>query len=341
MRNIVWIDKRYPVDSIQIYFAASLELQEELTNYGFRIPRSIDGKIETPIPIIYGDFKGWIKQREPITIERLIPPEWLGLKLQDLGWEETGYKGRRAFHIPAEEVYVDIGYDGEGNIYLKLDAKGYHLERVSIRGVNPEKWNNWAMFYINAKYYDELLNLLKDLVGASSVPISTIQVGREVLQGGKEITFYAYTPKRKDVGIPITGFSLCLGCFSLALAYFKAKSRENGVSPDVMDRVRLRLDYDPSIKTGLKVGVAKIIGKSPQIMFKLASNTPKQIRGILKDFVKGKARGRLSYCDHRDKTQLIVINGRLLYTALSTAKQYLSRLPSDDDHARMLEKSRK
>ncbi|HWQ16754.1 MAG TPA: hypothetical protein VNL13_02865 [Sulfolobales archaeon] len=314
--------------------------RRELTNYGFKIPRSVDGKIETPIPIIYGNFKGWIKQREPITIERLIPPEWLGLKPHELGWRETEYKGKRAFHILTEEVYVDIGYGDEGNVYLKLDAKGYHLERVSIRGVNPEKWNNWAMFYINAKCYDELLELLKDLAGTSPTPIP-IQVGREILQGGKEVTYYAYTPKRRDVGIPIEGFSLCLGCFSLAFTYFKAKSKENGVPPDIVDRVRFRLNYDPSINTGLKVGVAKIIGKNPQIMFKLASNTPKQIRGILRDFVKGKARGRLSYCDHRDKAQFIVINGRLLYTALSAAEQYLSKLPSDDEHARMLEKSRK
>ena len=324
--GVRWVG-RFSVDSLQIYFAASLDLQEELINRGFNVPRSPDGKIVTPIPLIYANFRGWVKEPEPVTIERLIPPEWLRLKPQDLGWKETEYRGRRAFHLPIEEVYVDIGYDDGGNVYLKLDVKGYHLERVSIRGVNPEKWNNWAMFYISSEHYDELLNLLKGVISAP--PLMSVGVKREDLQGGKEVTYYAYVPGKEDVGIPIVGFSLCLGCFPLALEYFKVKARENRLPPEVVDRVRFRLEYDPSINTGLKVGVAKIVGKKPQIMFKIASNTPKKVRGILKDIIEGKGRGKLVQCDHKDRTQLIVVDGRILYTALKSTKHYLRKLPSD------------
>ena len=67
----------FSVDTLQIYFPASLEIQEELINHGFKIPANESGKIKTPIPLIYANSRRWLKDEEPITIERLIPPEWL------------------------------------------------------------------------------------------------------------------------------------------------------------------------------------------------------------------------------------------------------------------------
>ena len=77
--------RTYPVDSLQIYFPASLEIQEELISSGFYVPRSPDGRVLMPVPLIYSNFRGWLKPAEPITIERLIPPEWLGLAPSQLG----------------------------------------------------------------------------------------------------------------------------------------------------------------------------------------------------------------------------------------------------------------
>jgi hypothetical protein len=54
---IEWVND-YPVDSLQMYFSASLELQEELIKHGFQVPRSRDSKINMPIPIIYANFQG-------------------------------------------------------------------------------------------------------------------------------------------------------------------------------------------------------------------------------------------------------------------------------------------
>ncbi|MEM2351448.1 MAG: PhoI, partial [Thermoproteota archaeon] len=110
-----WV-KRYPVDSLQIYFAASMELQEELIIHGFQVPASRDGKIKTPLPIIYSNFRGWVKEPEPLTDERLIPPEWYGKRVEELGWiylgtilvqRGKGRQRRNAFRLPQEEVYVD------------------------------------------------------------------------------------------------------------------------------------------------------------------------------------------------------------------------------------------
>jgi len=68
---------------------------------------------------------------------------------------------KEAYIFPEEEVYVNIGISGN-SIVFDLDIKGYHLERTSIRGVNPDKWTNWAMFYISLNYIDELINILRE-----------------------------------------------------------------------------------------------------------------------------------------------------------------------------------
>lgn len=330
----------YPVDSLQIYFPASLELQEELISYGFQVPKSRNGKVKTPIPLIYSNFRGWVREPEPVTIERLIPPEWLGFDPKYFGWIETRFKNKRAFRMPVEEVYVDIGYDDLRNVYLKLDVIKYHIERPSIREINPEKWKNWSIFYISSEYFNDLLRLLEELIGNSSLSSSTsrVKVKREDLQHGKEITYYAYAPGKEDVGIPVEDFSLCLGCFPLALKYFEVKAIENGLSPQIVNNVRFRLEYDREINVGLKVGVAKVLGKNPQIMFKLTSNSLKSIRGILKDRIEGKARGKLVHCDHKERVQYIVVNGELLYEALSVTRAYLDKLPSEEEHEKMLKK---
>jgi len=326
-----WV-KRYPVDSLQIYFAASMELQEELIIHGFQVPASRDGKIKTPLPIIYSNFRGWVKEPEPLTDERLIPPEWYGKRVEELGWIYLGtilvQRGKRrqrrnAFRLPQEEVYVDVGFDDERRMYFKLDVKGYHLERTSIREIDPGKWNNWAMFYLDAEYLDDLLHLIQSQCGiVFAKPLNTVL---ESLQGGKERTYYAST-EYKGLGIPVEGFSLCIGCFELALEYFKYKAEENGLDRDVVDTLKLRLEYDPNVNVGLKVGVARIVGKRSQVMFKLASNTPVKIKGVLEPVVEGKARGRLTHCNHERKEHTIAADAGLVYSALVATKPKLKVL---------------
>ena len=331
--------KTYPVDSLQIYFAASLEIQEELINNGFYIPKSPDGRISMPIPLIYSNFRGWLKQAEPITIERLIPPEWLGLTPSQLSWKEVSRNGKRAFEILPEEVYVNIGLTVD-NIVFDLDMKQYHLERTSIRGVNPDKWANWAMFYISLEYIDELISTLEEHIprGAHTffsplVPGDTTKPIKEVQQGGKEVTYY--------VEVPVKDFSFCLGCFDLVQKYLYVKAREHcKLNPssnvcrnphNVVKQLKTRLKYSPAVNTFAKVGVAKIAGKRPQIMIKLASTGPKRvIRGVLKDRIEGKARGELVYCDHMVKRQYVVLDLLRFYKALIATREYADKLPNEE-----------
>ena len=318
---------RYPIDSLQIYFPASLELQEELINNGFCVPRSRDGKVRMPIPIVYSNFRGWVKNPEPITIERLIPLEWLGSNPGKLGWKEVKRGGKRAFIIPQEEVYTEV-YVKEDSIIFDLDVKSYHLERASIRGVNPDKWNNWIMFYINLDYIDELISILKNHVKAN---LRLLDPEREVQQGGKEVTYY--------VEVPVRNFSVCMGCFNLIQKYLYIKAKEHCKKDprsipcknptETISKLKLRLEYNPSIRTIAKVGIAKISGKRPQIMVKLASEDEKVIRGVLKEEIRGKARGRLVYCDHKNPRQYIALDLVSFYNALLVTRNYVDKLPKE------------
>jgi len=331
--------KRYPIDSLQIYFAASLEIQEELINHGFYVPSDKDERIRMPIPIIYANFRGWLREPEPITIERLIPPAWLGTTDVELGWRHTFRGGKDAYFLPVDEVYTDVCIS-EGAVIFDLIIKGYHLERTSIRGVNPDKWTNWAMLYIDFNYIDELIDLLKKYISEipyrslrePSLHVDRLKPQKEVQQRGKEVTYF--------VPVRVRDFELCMGCFDLAqrYLYFKAKehcklepSSEVCVNTEeVIKKLRLKLKYSPAINTYAKVGVAKIAGKRPQIMVKLASEGPeKVIRGILKPTVRGKARGDLVYCNHEVKRQYVALDLVEFYRALIITRSYVDKLPKE------------
>lgn len=331
-------DRRYPVDSLQIYFPSSLEIQEELIKHGFYVPRSPDKKIVMPIPIIYSNARGWLKQPQPITIERLIPPKWLGVKPEDLNWKPVMRGGKRAYIIPAEEVYTDISIDiNKEAVVFNLIVKKYHLERTSIRGINPERWTNWTMFYIDLNYMEDLLDLLeKHLPGdyGQLLPDGKRRPKKEKQQGGKEVTYY--------VEVPVIDYSLCLGCFNLAMRYLLNKAKEHcEINPslnicnnpdEVINKLKLRLKYTPRVDAFAKVGIAKIAGKRPQIMVKLASRGPEiTIPGVLKPEIRGKARGELINCSHREneKKQFIALNLVGFYNALTTTKSYINRLPKE------------
>lgn len=324
LNKIEWI-LELPVDSLQIYFPCSLELQSELITHGFKVPADRSGKIKTPIPLIYSNFRGWLKAPEPITSERLIPPEWYGKTPEELGWKPATHKnkkGAEAYCLPKEEVYVKIGTDEEGRIFFCFDIIGYHLERTSIRVMDPGKWRNWAMFYINAKELDEIVKTLVSICKQKKqfYPIF------ESKQDGKERTYYASPIKGESLGIPVVWYSLCLGCFDLSIDYLKHKAIENGLIPDIVQNLRLRIEYSPHVKAGIKVGVAKIEGKEKQLMFKLCSETPITIRGILKETIEGKARGELCFCDHTTKYQIISALAEDVLGAIEATKIYLDRL---------------
>ena len=279
----------YPVETLQIYFPASLELQEELINHGFVVPKP------TPIPIIYINFKGWISKKPPVTIERLIEPSRYGVNLEEMKWREATVKGRRAYEIPPEESYIDFELIENRKLKIKLHSIKYHLERISIRVIPPRKWTNWAMVYISLKDAEDLKEKLLKAGIRPSIPAKFI---KEKQQGGKEKT--AYSP------VKVYDFKLCLGCFNYAFGYLKLEARKQELNIHTADlKLSLRKGEERSF---LKAGVSKMEGKNPQFMMKLASSNKKVIRGILKPIIEGKPRGFLELCDHTKKEQFFIVD---------------------------------
>jgi hypothetical protein len=303
---------KYEVESLQIYFPGSLELQEELIKAGFKVPKP------TPLPIIYANFRGWISEKPPITIERLINPSRYVNSYRDLGWEKTIRDGREAYIIPDERCLLEVELD-EGEIRLIIKPESYHIERTSIRQVGPEKWSNWAMLYINIK---DALNLAEKLLEIVKPPDDlcrrTMITTREVQQGGKEETYF-YGFKRGN-GIPIKDFSLCMGCFDHVINYLK---NEIG-NERIVNALKLRLNYTPEVGGFAKIGLARMEGKKPQFMFKLASPPiERSIKGILKEVIRGKARGNLTYCTHENKTHYISLDSSLFSRTLCCIRRVL------------------
>ena len=287
----------YEAETIQIYFPSSLELQEELIKHGFDVPRT------TPIPIIYINFKGWIGDKPPITTERLINPDRYGVDFSEKGWKKTSVDGKEAFHIPAEESYISFELIEKNKLKITLHPVKYHLERTSIRGINPEKWNNWAMAYISLEDAGDLSRKLADAGIRSS---NSRRLKKEVQQGGKEVTFY--------LPVNVCDFRLCFGCFEDAMRYLKLEGLKQGIDVEELPlKLCLKKGEEGSF---MKVGRSKMQGKHPQLMMKLASTGKRVIKGILKPIIEGKSRGILEYCDHLRKEQFFVVDAKEFLEAM-------------------------
>ncbi len=279
----------YQAETIQIYFPASLELQEELIQNGFHVPGV------TPIPIIYINFKGWISAKPLITIERLIEPTRYGANYSDRGWVKDFVGRKKAYGIPYEESYLSFELLEEDRLKIALHPVMYHLERISIRGINPERWNNWAMAYISSEDAKDLKGKLLD---SGVTPSILGKPKREVQQGGKEETAFAR--------VKVYDFRLCLGCFEDAIEYLTLEARKQGIS---VDKAQLRLCLSKGEENSfMKVGRSKMEGKNPQLMMKLASSNGKVIKGILKPIIEGKSRGILGHCKHSGREQYFVVS---------------------------------
>ncbi len=281
-----------------------MELQEELIKAGFKVPKP------TQIPIIYSNCGGWVEEKKPLNVE-LIDPSQYGKTPEELGWlkRENGYS------LPTEESYLEVSYQKkEGIVMLNIDVKKFHLERVSRRGVNPEKWKNWVAIYLDLKDIHDLAKKLTNVVGVQNFE-KKFYIKREVLPG-EETTYFIYRDKKfEKFGLPIVeGFSFCLGCFDHVLEYFKYHAK--GIRIPV-EKLRLRIEKDPAIPSFLKVGVAKVKGKHAQFMIKLSSSEEKSIEGVLKSEVTGKKRGRIVRCDHVDKIHWISIDAKEFTRAVS------------------------
>ena len=305
---------QYPLESLQIYFNASLEIQRELLSKGYRVP------LETPVPIIYGDMGAYIQPNlgaGPLKVAILDPTRY-GRTYSLMHWTQNG----RHVRIPPEhgDLVIELGAAGDATLRFKFSdsTPGYHLEKASYRSsANPNLWNNWAMFYTSI---DSLARIVTDLAKhLGPLGESTLYWTHEKLPkgGGQEDTYYASLDS-ECTGVSLNGYTLCLGCWDHTLDYFAIERSGYGGRgfPTPQDNLDLRIVQQTARPVNAKIGVARITGKSPQFMFKFAtfSKPTLKIQGINREgkpiTIPGKPRGTVQACSHSPRDNSITLDAQ-------------------------------
>jgi len=311
----------YTLDSIQIYFNASLEIQDELIKHGFRVP------LETPLPIIYGNFGGYEDNRTSRLAVKaaILNPERYGRTLSEMGWEELEGKMR----ISREYTKLQIEAESrEGvnliTLYPKFEKgkAGYHLEKASYRGVSQTYWKNWAGFYMGFNELHRLANDLELKLGSSQQPV--FWTHEKLPKGGGHEDTYFVSFQRGDMGIEPHSYSLCMGCWDNVIDYLKLEAErcsKSGIGRPDLD-VKLRLEKKPDVPIRMKIGLAKMEEKRPQFMIKFSTfpTATMSIQGIDRAGrripIEGKPRGRLVKCDHEEYVNMVSIEQKKFLRAV-------------------------
>ena len=299
----------FNLESLQIYFQCSLEIQEELLQYGYEVPG------ETPIPHIYGDYSEFdIRyQLEGLQKSAFLDPTLYNESIETMGWKRVG---NRNYLVPPEqgaklEISTFENNDGKQvklSIIFEGDPPHHHLEKISYRTIPPRKWVNWAMMYVN---FDEVMEAFEgysiDFSELRDSCKSSYKIVREKKQDGAEDAYYFQ--ENGQIGIRNESHSLCLGCFQYIDQYL--------ADGDTFSKVRLRINSS-DIPSYSKIGIVKIEGKDPQLMIKLVSSREhtKSIIASNGDEKTGKARGQVVPCDHHINNQEITLNYSKFFRAL-------------------------
>lgn len=314
----------YELESLQLYFNASLELQAELLSKDFGVP------LDTPLPIIYANYKGYRPGMGPPGPPKaaVIHPTRYNRTLEQLGWLEE----RDHFNIPPEvggTVVIELNQETKEIKFLfhfSNEKPNYHLEKASYRGNSPTVWKNWTMWYISYQDFEDLLIKLERVISVQLEPEDiSLRFCRERQQRIEE-TFYVCDSTKR--GLPVLDFGLCLGCFDFTLDYLKAEI--DRYRKGTLDNVHLCIIRDQQVPMFIKLGLAKIPEKSVQFMFKLASDPRvfKQISGMQGRRIEGKARGALQLCDHKTRDNFISMNASMfLEAAVLSRALYQRTLP--------------
>ena len=323
MDNRFLLIGEYILETLQIYFPCSLELQEELIRHEYQVP------VKTPIPIIYGNYKGYEEGKELAGPKKqaVIHPTRYGKTLSEMGWQEfTDH-----YEVPKEHgaiLRVELeGKEQDALLHLKFVFKNpkpnYHLERISYRAVEPSKWSNWAMFYIDLNDLSGIIRTLSNFVDLPNrFCVTPAYIKHEIQQGGQEDTYFLSLDRdHHNIGIPIKSYSLCLGCFDYVLSYFDFEAKKHGGDP--IGEAKLRLSPG-SIQALAKIGPSKMVNKHPQFMIKLVAHPDykKEITKLDGKRMEGKAKGDLVFCNHRNRTNEVAISASLFLRAACWAYNF-------------------
>ncbi len=260
------------LERMQVFFPASLEIQEELLKAGFRVPYDRESKIKTPIPVVSSFLEG-----RSIRKERLLRASKA---------EENG----KYIKLPEEKAGMEISVNEKGFVTFRILPREYHLEELGFTSVPPRLWSTWASFSLNFESFESMVNMLEEY--ADEKPKGIYLASQST---GREIEVYGYKGRNaKNLGIPVFGYSIGMKGLMLAEDYFKEKAGENGVNPEVLRYLKLGVKKRKETKAGLKVGVVWSEGSPTRINLRLSTTAPKiRITGLYGELT-GKSRGELS-----------------------------------------------
>ena len=298
MINLKWEELGvYKLESAQIFFPASLEIQEELLKAGFKVPYDKNSGVKTPIPVISAFSHG-----KEIRARNLLGSE--------------NHSGNDIMVLPEEDAFLKVLLNGGGYLSFQVEFKNYHLEEMGFTSVPPRMWNTWASFSIPPSALEELMEKLRGLEEENNIYIDSL--GRR----GREIEIYAYKGRKyRELGIPVYSYYFGLKNFKLAWRYFEEKCHENGVERERLNFLKLGLRKNKETRAGLKVGVSWFEGQIRRVILRLGTNYPRiKIQGLYGE-LWGKSRGKLD----TGETQFITVKASDFYGALKKVNKTLGR----------------
>lgn len=256
----------------QVFFPASLEIQEELLKAGFKVPYDKESGRKTPVPVV-------VSSSEPRKIR-----ESRLLKARE--YENDG----KFALLPEERAVLELDVTEKGFLVLKPKPMEYHLEEMGFLSVPPRLWGTWASFSLPFSVYEDIV---EEFSAFKDEEVKGIQLASK--GSGSRIEVYAYKGRsRKDLGIPVFGYALGLHGLTLADEYLRKKAVENEVPEERLRYLKLGLKKRKETKAGLKVGMVWENGKPSEITLKLTTTEPRiRIQGLYGELI-GKSRGELT-----------------------------------------------
>ena len=265
---------KFELAKMNVFFPASLEIQEELLKAGLKVPYDKETGKKTPVPVVSSSREGRKLRRERL------------LKAGD-------FEVRDKFAvIPGETSTIEFDVTEKGFLVLRPKPIDYHLEELGFLSVPPRIWGTWASFSLPFSAYEGLVEELSEFKGDGNGIYTASRGSRG------RIEVYAYKGRtRKDLGIPVFGYSLGLHGLTLTEEYLREKAEENGVPEERLRYLKLGLRKRKETKAGLKVGIVWENGTPVEVTLKLSTTEPRvRIQGLYGELV-GKSRGELTRTD--------------------------------------------
>ncbi|NPA47964.1 MAG: PhoI [Thermococci archaeon] len=269
------------VERMQVFFPASLEIQEELLKAGFKVPYDKESGRKAPIPVVASYSGGRTIRRE-----RLLRAE----KYDDDG---------RYVRIGRERTILKVDINDRGFVTFTVKPVSYHLEDVGFTTVPPRLWGTWVSLSLRPenmwRIYDSLPSCNmenRDTDGQTREGEFRVRCGGD---GGNEIEIYAYKGRNwKSLGIPVFAYGFGLKGLPMAMEYLEEVAGYGNVDVRRLHYMKLGLKKLKETKAGLKVGIGWSEGELKRFSLKLSTAAPRiQINGLYGELT-GKSRGGLA-----------------------------------------------